>query len=97
LNAWANYNNSLALQQYLGQQQMYQNGQNIGNALAIIAQHRRQREVVQQREQSESNPVFPHWSGSRKGAIHIRTAAQYEKLPSGTIVLWPDGDCWKKP
>ena len=37
------------------------------------------------------------WHGSRKGAVHIKGSNQYEKLPSGTIVVWPDGDRWKKP
>ena len=37
------------------------------------------------------------WHGSRKGTVHISGANQYDKLPRGTIVVWPDGDCWKKP
>jgi hypothetical protein len=105
----AAYRHQLMLERQLQQQQAAQAGQQISDGLAIIAQSRAQREAAQReaQEQQQSPQAVRQeqdefmrklrWHGSRKGAVHLRGANDYAKVPSGTIVVWPDGDCWKKP
>jgi len=56
LNALANYNRSVALEQYLRQQQMYQAGQQVANGLAEIARRRAERQ--EQQAEAEWNSLY---------------------------------------
>jgi hypothetical protein len=32
-----------------------------------------------------------------RGPRYVSTYAEYEKLPRGTDVIWPNGQRWRKP